>query len=351
MDEIPVIHQYHASDRAELFDFIREVQPADVSARMIAQWRWKFEDNPFTSPERPATDIIRIGAKLVGLMAGFRVKLWLGGIECFAEDRGAWMVHPDYRGQYLWRQVMPLPPLDTPIRMGWSKLPLRVHQKVKWLSDPVRPLVRVLNAGALAAHFAHLPGVISIGAAASAAARLAAAPFRAKPDPAVIRLDSFDDRVDALWERARPANHAMVIRDRRYLNWRYCQRPDATYLLFGVERASKLDGFLVARVTDRGGLRWGYLVDFIAADNSRDLAPLIRAALEEFRRQQVAAVLSYATAPAARAALFRRGFFPAPQHKPIRFVRFFHRGRTDLAQFTAISSWHLTMGDGDLEMS
>jgi hypothetical protein len=349
MDE-PLLHQYCANDRAELFDFIREVHPPEVSARLLGQWRWKFEEYPFNEPERPATDIIRIGGKLVGLLAGFRLKVWMGGIECFAENRGAWIVHPDYRGQYLWRQVMSLPPLDTPIRMGWTRLPPRVQKKIKWLSDPVRPLLRVLNAGALVAHYTHLPGVTSIGTAASAAARLATAPFRSRPDAAIIPLDAFDDRVDSLWERARPAAHAMVIRDHRYLNWRYCQRPNADYLLYGLERAAKLDGFLVARVTTRNGIRWGYLIDFMAADSSRDLAPLVRAAIDEFRRHQVAAVSCYATDPAARAALFRLGFFPVVQRKPIRFVRFFHKGRTDLAKFAAISSWYLTMGDGDLEM-
>jgi hypothetical protein len=347
MDETPVLHQYCADDREELFAFLREVYPPEISARLLGQWQWKFEDNPFNSPQRSATDIIRVGGKLVGLMAGFRLKLSMGGIDCFAENRGAWIVHPDYRGRDLWRRMMVLPDLDTPIRLGWSRLPRRVQKRIQWLCDTVRPLVRVLNLGALAAHFTHLPSLAAMGAAA---ARAAGAPLRPRSDASTIRLDAFDDRVDALWERARPRGQAIVIRDHRYLNWRYCQRPGVTYLRFGLERAAQLDGFLVARVTTRNGIRWGYLIDFMTADPSRDLAPLVRAALNEFRRHEVAAVSGYATDEAVRAALFRLGFFPVVQRKPIHFVRFFHRGRPELAKFTPISSWYLTMGDGDLEM-
>jgi len=49
----------------------------------------------------------------------------------------------------------------------------------------------------------------------------------------------------------------MIIRDHQYLNWRYCQRPDATYTLYGVGRSSELMGFLVARTTTYQGMRWG----------------------------------------------------------------------------------------------
>ena len=99
-----------------------------------------------------------------------------------------------------------------------------------------------------------------------------------------MRSDSFDDRADRLWERARRPSFAMLIRDHRYLNWRYCQRPDATYILYGVERASELEGFLVARTTTYRGMRWGYLVDFLAPENDPGvLSTIDRAALDEFR--------------------------------------------------------------------
>jgi hypothetical protein len=167
----------------------------------------------------------------------------------------------------------------------------------------------------------------------------------------VVRLNAFDDRADRLWERARRPDRAMIIRDHQYLNWRYCQRPDATYTLYGVERGSELVGFLVARTTTYQGMRWGYVIDFLTPENERGvLSSLIDAALDEFRRSGVAAVGCYATDPTVRAALFRAGFFPAPQREPVRFIRRMQGTRKDLAKFNALKLWYVTAGDGDLEL-
>ncbi len=111
-------------------------------------------------------------------------------------------------------------------------------------------------------------------------------------------------------------------------------------------------GFLVARTTTYRDMRWGYLIDFLTPENERGvLSSLIDAALDEFRRSGVAAIGCYATDPAVRAALFRAGLFPAPRRNPIRFVKRMQGTRKDLAKFTALKSWYLTAGDGDLELT
>jgi len=355
MDEGPVLHHYHVDDRAEVLDFIREAFPANASRRLIGQWIWRYESSPLAPSEGSAIDFIRIGGKIVGLNPGLLLKMWMGGIECVGASRGGWIVHQAHRGQNLWQRVKGKPAKVRPVQFGWSRLPPRVNAGVKWLSDPLRPLIRVLDAGPLIAHFTHGRRLAPIGRFASAAASWSAKPFRQRPgsrNGAVVRLDTFDDRVDALWKRARSATSAMVVRDRHYLNWRYCERPEATYMRYGLERSSELDGFLVARLSTYQGMPWGYLVDFLAAQDSGDaLSSLIGEALDEFRRLGVAAVVSYATDDAVRGALFRSGFFPVPQRKPIRFVRYLRASRTDLARFSAMNTWYLAMGDGDLEMS
>jgi hypothetical protein len=354
MAEDPVRHQYHADQRAEVFDFLRASLPADVSDRVIKQWTWKYESCPFCPAEGPTVDLIRIGSKLVSMVAGCRLKMWMGGTECFAESRGEWLVHPDYRGRKIWHRVGNALPANTPILFGWSMVSTRAVIGIGWETERQRALLRILDAGAIVEHLTHRSRLASIASAASAAARIASAPFhslrgnRAK----VVRLHSFDDRADALWERARLATKAMVVRDQRYLNWRYCQRPDATYLLYGVERGSDLAGFLVARIGRHRGMRWGYLVDFLVAQNSAGILPsLVEEALAEFRRNGVASVTCYATDPAVRRTLFLHGFFPVPKRNPIHFNHLTQADRYDLRRFSSSRQWYLTMGDGELEMS
>jgi hypothetical protein len=271
MADQPVLHPYQVSDRAEVFDFLNEVFPAELNQRVFAQWAWKYETSPFIPATGPTVSFIRIGPKIVGLTAAFRMRIWMGEIECMGETRGTWVVHHDYRHRDLWRHVNALDATDAPFLFGWTRRPARAYTKIKWFGDPVPPLMRVLDAGGLLARYTRSRHLARIGTGASTAALKLSRPLRRAGNGSVVRLESFDDRVDALCERARRPERAMVVRDRRYLNWRYCQRPDANYLLFGLERGAELAGFLVARVDQRDGMQWGYLVDFLAADDSHEV--------------------------------------------------------------------------------
>src|SRR5579872_675776 len=277
MSDDPVLQHYRTTDRADVFDFLRAMYPADISERVIAQWAWKYEANPFNPPDGPIVDIIRVDGKLIALLAGFRLNMWMGGIECLAECSGEWVVHPDYRRQKIWRRVGAMQPNEASIFFSWSRLPARIAVGLKWTIEPMTPLLKILHAGPLIEHFTHSGLLASIGAGASAAARVVGTPLRrlrGRRDGARRRLEVFDDSVDALWERARRTRLGMLVRDHRYLNWRYCQRPDATYTLFGIEGALQLAGFLVARTGTHEGMPWGYLVDFLADENSNDVPHL-----------------------------------------------------------------------------
>lgn len=355
MSDEPVLQRYRTADRLEVFDFLRAMYSPDISARMISQWAWKYETNPFNPPEGPVVNIIRVDGKLIALLAGFRLNMWMGGIECLAECSGDWVVHPDFRRQKLWRRVGAMQPNEAAILFSWSRLPARVAVGLKWTIEPLTPLLKILDAGPLVEHFTHSGLLAAVGASASAVARVAGTPLRrlrGGRSGARRRLEVFDDSVDALWERAWRPQLGMLVRDHRYLNWRYCQRPDATYTLFGIERESQLAGFLVARAGTHQGMPWGYLVDFLAPENSNDvLSSLIDDAIEDFRRIGVAAVSCYATDPATRNLLFRHGFFPVRQSEQIRVFRYIRSKRTDLSKFATLRQWYMTMGDGDFEMS
>jgi hypothetical protein len=329
-------------------DFIREVFPAERAARKIAQWTWQYESSPFTSEDGPAVNLIRVGGKLVGLSAGTRLRMWMGGIECFGESRGDWIIHPDSRKQNLWRRSQALNATASPVLFGWSQRGPALYTRFKWVGDPVRPLIRILDAGPLLAHFAHSSILAAIGVGASRAIRFFTEP--SKRTSTVVRLDRFDERADALWKRARRKAGAMIAREHRYLNWRYCERPGVTYCLYGSERGAELGGFLVARLTTWRGMRWGYLVDFLAPENAPEiLSSLIAAALTELRSLGAAGVAAFATDRSARRALFHGGFFPLPQRKPVHFIRFIRSEHTELAKFVPFTEWYVTMGDSDFE--
>jgi hypothetical protein len=66
------------------------------------------------------------------------------------------------------------------------------------------------------------------------------------------------------------------VRNHRDLNWRYCARPGAPYLLYSFERGDELAGFLLARAVTYLGVRWDYLGDFLAPENSTEVLRAFR---------------------------------------------------------------------------
>jgi hypothetical protein len=355
----PIIQQYTADNRERVFAILREALSSDACARLISQWDWRCDGNPFTaSAGGPAAYLLLLDAELVGLADGFRVKMWMGGEVCDGEALGDWLVRPSLRGRNLWQRALAIAPgrevVKAPVLFGWTRLPPRVGIRVGVLDTPLKPLVRILNPGSMLRHLMRSASLKTLGAGAATAARLLSSSLRPRSrigDGKIIRLSSFDDRIDSLWERARRHDKAMVVREHRYLNWRYRDRPDASYLLYGLERGATLDGFLVARKSVYEGMPWGNLVDFLAApDDFAALSTLIEAAVDDLRSLGATAVVCYFTDPGVGEALNSLGFLSIDYGDPVRFPLSFSSSRPDLKAFEPLSSWYLTMGDGDLEL-
>jgi hypothetical protein len=352
----PIMRRYHPTDQPEVFEFLRASFSAEESARIIGQWAWKYESNPFNPPEGPIVFVTRQGTKVVSIVAGFRLPAWIAGSLCQVENLGTWVVHPDYRRQGIWWRVDNRQVYQAPIAIAWGRrLSAHIGTKGGWVPSQMNAMLRILDPGQMIEHFSGSRVLASLGAAAHTATRVITYRFRHSPfrNDTAVRLGGVDERCDSLWEHCRSDDRAMVIRNSRYLQWRYMDRPDAEYLLFGVGHGSELLGILVARSTTRNSMRWGYLVDFLIANKNAEgvFALLIQAALDEFRRRGAAAASCYASDPYCRHILNQHGFFPVPQRDPIHFSLKIHPDRPDLTQFMESRRWYITMGDGDLELA
>jgi hypothetical protein len=72
---------------------------------------------------------------------------------------------------------------------------------------------------------------------------------RALPDPRIDLVESFGGEADMLWERLQPAYDFAVIRDARYLRWRYDECPGHDYVRLVLRRSGGgWDGWLVISV-------------------------------------------------------------------------------------------------------
>jgi hypothetical protein len=168
----------------------------------------------------------------------------------------------------------------------------------------------------------------------------------------ILEVDSFDDRIDALWTRVCHDYPVIAARDRRYLNWRFLARPDVSYRYLVARRGEDIIGYMVFRVGDRDGMRCGYVIDYLIEDRSREIFSQLLAHAETSMQHEGAKAVICAVAPAHyRPRLLRHGYLPARSATTPHLNALCHIADPALEIFTDLSQWFVTMGDGNLDFS
>lgn len=348
--------QYRKADREDVFAFLRTVYSSSRSERLIAQWEWKYDANPFNRFPEPYIILLKHGERIAGMFGGFPVRFVIGGNQRWVSHGGDWIVHPDYRDRRLSRLVWWPHQHYSPLRFSWQN-EFSFQKGTRELGpDRARlvPLVKPIDATSILRSATRIGRLGGAGAPLLGGAVSLLNTWRQRsrvPGIDVHRIEHFDERFDALWRRTCWHYPVMVVRDARYLNWRFCDRPDVTYTVLVAARGPDIAGYLVVRSAEKDEGRWGYLVDFLVEDKSPAIfSLLVEAGLSHLRREGVTAVSCRAVVPPYRVPLYRHGFLPlrwGPRGYLCAYVPFSH---PDYPLFHDVRRWFVTMGDGDLEL-
>jgi hypothetical protein len=100
---------------------------------------------------------------------------------------------------------------------------------------------------------------------------------------------------DAFWERARDRYENLLVRDARYIEWRYFEVPLREYGVFGIVENGALEGYItgVIKKTERG--RLGVVTDMLVTERCEEGAAraLVYAIKRFFREKGAALSLAY----------------------------------------------------------
>ena len=119
------------------------------------------------------------------------------------------------------------------------------------------------------------------------------------------RIDRFEERHETAAAAIAPRLRNHVLRDSRYLNWRFAESPRGYRIV-----DAPLGGFAVVGFTRRGGLRVALVMELIGEDD--DLGALVPAALAAARGSLVLLAVPSPVVPRSR--LLRHGFVPTRYH-------------------------------------
>lgn len=184
--------------------------------------------------------------------------------------------------------------------------------------------------------------------------------FRSHPLPRdaaridVEELDTQHPALDGFWARVRSKYSIMVVRDRRFLHWRYQQIPARCYELWAAWQDGQIVATIALRATSIEGIACGMVVDFLVEPSERGRLGgevLLHRAAEHFQQQDLDLAGCLMLPHAAEIRLLRRrGYIRCPrtlQPQPFRVVLRVHNGTPYTRQLLDLRNWFLTMGDFD----
>jgi GNAT superfamily N-acetyltransferase len=180
--------------------------------------------------------------------------------------------------------------------------------------------------------------------------------LRPRPDKdiAIEKIKEFGSEFDGFWETVKNAYPNCLIRNRAFLDWRFVRQPTRRYDIFAARKGGRLLAYLAGTLTTIEGLRWGMIVDMLAADTPEGRAAG-RGVVAAFHRHirsegaDLAAALMLKRAPPAK-ALRRNGYLVCPRSflpREFPVLLRWNMPSAPPAGFFDLESWHLTLGDYD----
>lgn len=215
------VREYRPGDEAAILDVFNRVFP--WAHRTPEEWAWEFRDNPAglhaflaASPR----------GRVVAQFAGIPRRMQIGGeTRVFAEMVDS-LTDPEFR------QGLKKPGLFGRCVEAYVRRFGRPDEETVMYGLPNRQAYRI---GARFFGYIHLHDVRALATPTDAAALLPA--VRDLDGGSCVAVDRVPDDLDELWERVRVEHPVSVIRDRRYLAWRYDAKPRGAYRRFAMRDA------------------------------------------------------------------------------------------------------------------
>jgi GNAT superfamily N-acetyltransferase len=355
---------------------ILELMNLNGIKRKIEEWSWEYQENPFGH----LIGVAEHRGQIVGHMALVPVciKTGLKSIKgCQAVDL---IVHPKFRGQGIFLAIGKFLMNEAgkqgiSLAYGFPNKPAHSgHLKYGWFDVCQVPLmIKPVNARALAnIRIADLlvehriigflnrfgisrrimNSVLSAGLATISSFNKAFNQTELDNTEIVEirRTESFDNRIDDFWSDVSKDYMNIVVRDKKYLNWRYAEKPNANYTTLFAEEDGKIRGYVIFRSENTKNIKCGYVVDILAfLERKSTIQLLISKVVEELRRENVDLIFCWMLNSSRSGRVYYRilkanGFVSRPGNPLIA------RANSPDLQSEFVSNpadWYVTMGDSD----
>lgn len=175
-----------------------------------------------------------------------------------------------------------------------------------------------------------------------------------QPQLKLVASNQIPSQCDAIWETTYMARKIAIIRDWKYLHWRYLKRPSFQYKLFFVySKEREIVGYFVLHKKQKFGLNLLFIMEFVVKNDSKPICSYMLSCLQRLAVDyRVDAVTLFLNKNNPNYALFvKAGLVPVPRcffPQKIFFSTKVLSRKIKESYVIQSKNWYLSWGDLDV---
>jgi GNAT superfamily N-acetyltransferase len=347
-----------ALHKSALLQFLSKVYPPDAMNRRERVLDWIQNEHPYRD-RTPLRYVIMDGERMAATLGHLPVDFLVNGQRIPGRFTHDLLVDPAYRGKGLAKRIVSNAHIHGEFLPGgmWMTGPChKIHLNCGFDdAHPLSPRTLVLDTAAFAKRKQMSPArrLLIKPATALIRARALRHARRLATSGAGFTsraADSFAAELDNTWLDMLAGYGIGLLRDARYLNWRYARHPVLDYRIRLAERDGKAAGYIVWRLApDQETEKRAVITDFLVANGDSDtFAYLVSFAITGAAEAGMEVLSALTTQKWATGVLKRFGFLP--RGNPHAWVIGGWKGHVAPSWITDPAPWHMSMGDSDGDM-
>lgn len=322
-------------------------------------YEWLFDKNPYNKSGNMMY-LLKEGDKVIGCDGLLPNELYVDGKVLLAAHSVKSMTHPDYKRQGIFRKMTENScergredGVDVIIGLA-NDQSYPAYQKFGWptLFEKevyVKPIL-INNI---------LKRRIKIGFLANLGNAIFASFMKNRLNGEMDKeikfeiLDKVPEEVQDCWDKYKSKYKVLLVRDYKYLNYRYNERPDVDYATLLARLKGEIIGFAILHNAVANGSKMTSAVEFFTDPSNERY---IRALANGIAKYCYDNKLEYAVVGTGlfgeyRKVLLKNGFM-VTRKPPKNNMMIVHilSDRVTLDELTGHDKWHITQGDGETEL-
>jgi GNAT superfamily N-acetyltransferase len=280
----PFVRSFQSGDMREIVGLLDEVFKGwphlDLGCSSLDHWKWKYLDNPLGEA---VISVACDGDRIVGVNHSYPIRIKIGdGIHAssFAADTA---VQADYRGlgisvKMIEQGIRSRQEKGTKFTYFVTRHPRLIRMNSKRYPIFPRSITNLVRIRDIDYHLEAMPmdraNLLKLGF--KGAKLMNKLKHRSEKNVSgsirVSDVESFDERIDLLWDKVALECDFSMERRREYLNWRYCDPRSGGFTIRLAAEGGDIVGYSVMRINKYNKeYPIGYIVDIFAPPRRLDI--------------------------------------------------------------------------------